>query len=160
MRLLTFMLPALAAALTCPGVPAEAEPIFSLGEELPLHAFVVCDSLTAAKERAAYAASMATHALGKYDTDTADCRRLAVRVVPREIVPEIRPYQAWTVTYNSASPRTFRHENRWNIPYRSSVQVNRFYAGTVRQDNGVQYEAYVELPDRPYVVDYLKARRP
>jgi hypothetical protein len=146
---------------------AHAEPIYSVGEKLPQMLLFACRNLADAQKQA-----NVLLAFGRmpYSEETADSVKQSgcgyVRLTATLLYQEssIRPYVGWVAQYdrNSKSILHVEHNGRYldipNSPGRQEVRW--FYSDRLVSATGDIYAAWIEMPDRPAVMEFLKSQTP
>jgi hypothetical protein len=139
-------------------MPASAQPIFALDYELPWMILRICPSPESSREQAKLSEEFGRqpYSKEKMHTRAPKCLISMVKVVPRS--PETGPFNTWAITYVSGSQKTFDAEDgdrTYTVPYDFTVQRARFYFADMTEEKGISFKAWVEIPDRPYMVDYF-----
>lgn len=143
--------------------PAAAEPMFKLGQELPEMAVRVCPSKKDAEAEAAKSRDLAARPAQKGVFSTSRhiaCETVSAIVIPESNEPAISPYVAWSITFDPESPHKIKnYHSGGDIPTSFRHQQVSFYKAKFRDSSGKWYVGWVEIPDEPYMLKYLEARK-
>jgi hypothetical protein len=92
-----------------------------------------------------------------------DCDFSPIEVTPLRRETAIASYRGWSITYdpqgNVTIPARF-HLPETPIRIAERLQVISYWYARLKLMNGKEVEGWVELPERPYILEYLKASRP
>jgi hypothetical protein len=143
-------------------VPAAAEPMFKLGQELPFMLVRVCKNLEDAKAEAKRASSLGSEDSNKElrfgDLRHADCRTVYAWITPRRPEDAIQPIFAWVPVYDPAASDRAEGPTGETIPIRAGKQRVRYYSGEFRLRTGQTLRGVIEIADEPYALKYLQRK--
>jgi hypothetical protein len=151
-------------ALTALAMPARAQPIFPLGVPLPPMVLRICSSPEAALAQSKLSENLGRDAFSKeriYSEKHKDCLLSMVEATPKQRVLEVPSYVTWMITYSAGSTSSFgaQHNGKtYTVPYSFALQRTSWYFAELRSDKNQTFRAWVEIPDKPYMFDYLLNR--
>ncbi len=157
----------IAATVMPPGVEAAhaQTPPLPLGQNLPTMPMIVCRSAEAAKAQAARSRQLAQRkpvSADEYELTVSDSCDI-VRMVPHLEGQEssIAPFTAWAPEVDPRGEYDFslahngaHHELKLGL----ALQRVRYYRAQIRDSDGHWSMAWIELPDSPTVLRYLRQR--
>ena len=157
------ILTALAIALGSFPFSASAQPIFPLNTELPTTVLTVCSDRAASLEQAELSKRLGLEPFSGQrllEALSRLCARMNVSVTPYRTESTIAPYITWATTYVPGSEKTFQLTYRgktYTIPYGVTLQTMMFYEADVyNPKSNNRYSAWVEIPDRPFLLEYFR----
>jgi hypothetical protein len=150
-------------ALAVLAMPARAQPIFPLGVALPIMALRTCLNPEVALAQAKLSEGFGREVFSRerMRTEHEGCRLIVVHTTPREKVQEVPSYMTWMVTYSAESDASFKAQHNgktYTVPYSFALQRTSWYLADVRDMKDQMFRAWVEVPDKPYMIDYLLNR--
>lgn len=145
-------------------MPARAQPIFPLGVPLPLMGLRVCVSPESALAQSKLSEGLGREAFSKESMVKEKferCRLLAAHATPLERALNVPSYMTWMVTYSARGGTSLeaKHNGKtYTVPYIFALQRTSWYFAELRDLENTTFRAWVEIPDKPYMVDYLLNR--
>ncbi len=141
---------------------SEAQPTFPLGTELPESLVRACPTLEDAQLEAIEARQQAQlpEVSGPFFARNAQCHLLFAAVTPFREEAAIGPFLGWNISYDPSGRNSvgapFLGEGV-RIQVSARKQQVRYYFGNFITNKGERFSGWVELPDDPYMLNYLQA---
>ena len=132
--------------------------------EMPLMALRVCGSAEAAERQSLLSRGLGSRPLDRAKLTTErdeSCRMILVHAKPISVEP-IPAYLTWMVTYDKSSPVTHKANidgQSHDVNYSMRLQESKFYYASLRDHNNKTFEAWVEIPQQPYLAAYLEEKK-
>lgn len=127
--------------------------------------FTVCPTLQSAQAQADMSRAWG---LAVYDRNSASahlhdkCMRVKATVVPAAREATIPAFETWTMAYDRDS-LTLTSASRGGVTYRIGVAIRKqrvaYYVGQLTLSDGHTFRAWIEIPDEPYLVKYLREQQ-
>ena len=160
-----FALAAVFLVHSCTAVPASAREYLPLGTELPAMWMVVCPTLETAKRHAEL-----QEKFGRINFDLTriaefygpECTAAYIVAALSRIEASISRRISWELTYDENGPDTIDHVVdgvKLGVRYSIERQIVTVFHGNFKNlKDGKWYSGWISVPDRPYMLEYLRAR--
>jgi hypothetical protein len=146
------------------GAPASWSQAFPLGEALPQMLLRVCPTLATAMEEANIAQRKGRQAMGppgEVLMRNPSCYLDYLIVTPLRTEPAINPYMAWGIRFDPSSTETVKAPalgSDHRVPVSGEKATMRIYYAAFTSSADDNLLGWVEIPDHPYMIEYLKVR--
>jgi hypothetical protein len=155
---------ALAVVLWAPAGVALAQDVV-VGKEIPMMIVRYCPTLEDAKEEARLAQALAKEPFKDGSLDLlrhSKCALIYTRVKPLRQEAAIPRYEGWGIVYKPGGEDEIEDptDSRRKIPVVPGLIQITWWFCNMHSKGGQKFSGWTELANKPYVLEYLKARQP